>query len=105
MTPGPTYVYKCPSCENFISRESIASGNTFGSKLFSDGKRISPMLPEFPDLTRCKKCNKIFWLSKMKEIGTYWDNEEWENADEADFLTIKDFFRAIEEVVYQNENE
>ena len=82
------------------------SGNTFGAKLFSDGKRIAPMLPEFPDLTKCKKCDTIFWLSKLKEIGTYeWGddkNSKWHNADEAEFLEIDDYYMAIDEGIADN---
>lgn len=54
MIPGPNYVYKCPNCSALLTRESIASGNSFGSKLFSDGKRIAPMNPELPNLTKCR---------------------------------------------------
>jgi hypothetical protein len=46
------------------------SGNTFGAKVFSDMKRVAPMLPEFPRITICPKCNTIFWLSKAEEVGT-----------------------------------
>ena len=99
MLPGPNYVYKCPSCGNLMTKGTLLSGNTFGAEIFSDGKRIAPMLPEFPDLSKCKKCDTIFWLSKLKEIGTYeWGakmSSRWEKADNADFLDIEDYFRAL----------
>ena len=76
MMPGPDYVYQCPDCGNLITRGSLRSGNTFGAKIYSDGKRIAPMLPEFPDLTKCRKCNSIFWLSKLVELGSYKWNDE-----------------------------
>lgn len=85
------------------------SGNSFGAKIFSDGKRIAPMLPEFPDLTKCKKCDTIFWLSKLKEIGTYqWGdktNSNWEKADNADFLDIEDYFKALNDNLAENMQE
>ena len=100
MLPGPKYLYKCPNCGNLLTKGSLMSGNTFGAKVFSDGKRIAPMLPDFPDLTKCKKCDTIFWLSKLKELGTYeWGDQEnldWQNADEADFLGIEDYFKALD---------
>ena len=75
------------------------SGNTFNSTLFSDGKRVSPMLPEFPDLTKCTKCDSILWLSKLKEIGTHKlgdnDNLHWKNADGAGFLTVDEYIIAL----------
>lgn len=109
MLPGPNYIYKCPNCSNFLTRGSIVSGNTIGAKIFSDGKRIAPMLPEFPNLTKCKKCDTIFWLSKLKEIGTYnWDdhkNSKWQNADNAEFLQIDDYFTALDTGIAENKEE
>ena len=72
MIPGPTYLYECPNCQTVITRDSISSGNTFGAVLYSDGKTDAPMLPRFPDLTKCRQCQTIFWLSKTKEIGEYY---------------------------------
>ena len=112
MLPGPDYVYKCPKCSNLIKRGSLMSGNTFGAKLFSDGKQVAPMLPEFPNLTKCKKCDTIFWLNDLKEIGTCdaWDKEcppEWKKANRAKFLDVTDLFRCLEmeTVKYNNEEE
>jgi hypothetical protein len=92
-----------------LTKKSVISGNTYGSKIFSDGKRIAPMLPDFPELTKCKQCNTIFWLSKMKEIGTYeWGdnkNPKWQNTDDAEFLTIDDYFQALEAGMAEDKNE
>ena len=99
MVLGPNYIYKCPNCGNLLTRGSLVSGNTFGAKIFSDGRRIAPMLPEFPDLIKCKKCDTIFWLSKLKEIGTDESGNKrvsnCENADQAAFLDIEDYFKAL----------
>lgn len=109
MLPGPNYIYKCPKCGNLLENRSLCSGNTFGSKFYSDGMRISPMLPEFPDLTKCKKCQTIFWLSKLKEIGTYeWgdqQNSDWPTADKAEFLKLDDYFRALGTQIAENVEE
>jgi len=99
MLPGPSHIYQCPNCDNLIKRGSLMSGNTFHSKLYSDGKRVAPMLPEFPDLTKCVKCGTILWLSKMKAIGTLKlgdkQNTPWKNADEAGFLSLDEYFIAL----------
>jgi len=109
MIPGPNYIYKCPNCGNLLTNGSFISGNTIGAKIFSDGKRIAPMLPDFPNLTKCKKCNSIFWLSKLKEIGTYeWgdnENPEWQKADEAEFLEIEDYYNATINGIAENKEE
>ena len=109
-TPGPNYIYKCPKCSNLLKKGSNASGNTFGSTLYSDGKMIAPMLPEFPNLTKCTKCNTILWLSDMKEIGTCdaWDkkcNPEWKNADRVEFLEVIDLLRFLELDTVKNNKE
>jgi hypothetical protein len=107
MKPGPDIIYKCPKCGVFLKRGSLMSGNTFGAQLYSDGKRISPMLPDFPNLTKCKKCDSIFWISELDKIGELrWgetSHPEWENADEVDFLCLKDLFRALKTAKNQGE--
>ncbi len=109
MFPGPNYVYKCPNCGNLMTRGSLRSGNTFGAKIFSDGKRVAPMLPEYPNLTKCSKCDTIFWLSKLKEIGTYEfgeeENSKWGSAKEVKFLEIEDYYNAINKGIAENKGE
>ncbi len=108
MLPGPNYVYKCPNCGNLLTRQSLLSFNTFGARRYSDGKVIAPMFPAIPDLTKCKKCNTIFWFSRLKEIGTYEygkkQKSEWPDADDAEFLGIDDYFRAIDTGIAENKN-
>lgn len=109
MIPGPNYVYECPNCRNLLIKRSISSENTFGAKIFSDGKRIVRMFPEFPNLTKCKKCDTIFWLSKLEAIGTYKsanpDNPKWQKADLAEFLDIDEYNIAIKTGVAENKKE
>lgn len=119
MIPGIDHVYKCPNCGSLIARKSIVSGNTFGAKVYSDGKRIAPMLPDFPNLTKCVKCNTFLWLSKLKDLirmehrssllkkldklgkrlgfsrSKNQDYGYWNNEVYAEFLSIEDGFKAI----------
>ena len=46
MMPGPAQILTCPYCGEKKKIMSLLSGNTFGAKLWSDNKKISPMLPE-----------------------------------------------------------
>lgn len=100
MLQGPNYIYKCPNCGNILTRGSLMSGNTYGSKTFSDGRTIAPMLPEFPELTKCKECHTFLWVSELKEIAKYqWgdlENTKWKNAETVRFLEIEEYFKAIE---------
>ncbi|MEW5844956.1 MAG: hypothetical protein AB1777_01685 [Bacteroidota bacterium] len=110
MLPGPFYIYKCPNCGNLLQKGSILSGNTFYSILYSDGKRIGSMLPEFPEITKCNKCDNIFWLSKSVEIGTYElggkkNSKKWENADWLVSLGIDDYFKALDSGIAKNKQE
>ncbi|HAQ37050.1 MAG TPA: hypothetical protein DCX89_08845 [Saprospirales bacterium] len=109
MLPGPIYVYGCPQCGHYFARGSIASGNTFGSRLYSDGKRISPMLPDFSELTRCESCHKIFKIRDARKIGSYdfWKQpeERFANVNSAEELEIADYFEAIRQGIPENKDE
>ena len=110
MIPGPTYVYQCPKCNNLLKKSSLLSGNTIGSIIYSDGKKVNPMMPEFPNLTICTKCQYIFRISEIKAIGKYGDDgtkfypskPEWEKAPYAEFLTVYEYFRLLEEMPPKN---
>lgn len=109
---GPRKIYQCQKCGNHLFTEGIASGNTFGSILYSDAQRISTILdraPEFPDLTICPSCKHMFWISKLKEIEMceWFGNPEYKfsHVDKAEFLTIYELQDALSQVVYENQDE
>lgn len=106
MLPGPNIIYKCPHCGNLLKNGSLQSGNTFGAIVYSDGKRIAPMLPRFPDIVQCKKCDHYLWLSKLEEIGTEeWNQEEnadWANAPLVDFLKRDAYFKVLESGIVES---
>jgi len=100
-TVGPDYIYECPACSSFLRTGSSLSGNTIGAKIYSDGKIVAPMAPAYPNLTKCKNCDTILWLSDMKAIGTCaWggrcEKKEWESAPSAYFLEFNDLLRFLE---------
>ncbi len=105
MIPGPDHIYKCPHCGAKFLRGSLVSGNTFGAKLFSDGKRIAPMLPDFPVLTKCERCDAILDIKQMKAISTNGERRSVftklglvkpKGENRARFLGIADLYRALE---------
>jgi uncharacterized protein YbaR (Trm112 family) len=70
-----------------------------GAMRFSDGQCKGPKLPDFPDLTKCPKCNTIFWISDLKEIATVnllKKTRIWKLASYVDFLPIDDLYKALE---------
>jgi hypothetical protein len=109
MNPGPIHIYKCPNCENLLKNRTLISGNTSGAKYYSDAYIKALMLPEYPNLTKCKKCDTIFWLYKLRNIASLsWldeNNKKWANSEWAEFLTIDDYFVAITNGIAQNRRE
>lgn len=72
MRPGPTQIKKCSSCAGLISVSTIASGNTFGAKFWTDGVMHAPMLPVTPKLAKCPYCASIVFLQNLElleELG------------------------------------
>ena len=103
MIPGPYIYYKCPKCGSYTMNESILSGNTFGSKLYSDGKRIAPMLPEFPYIIKCKRCKLFYWLKDENKIEK--NKLETEDIDKAYFLSVDEYIEAINLKIYNTKEE
>jgi hypothetical protein len=78
----------CPYCGEKKELMSLVSGNTFGVKIWSDMKRIAPMLSRVSPVQKCPKCGKYYLEYKQKsekgkressERGelSYW---EWKEA-------------------------
>ncbi len=47
---------------------TLASGNTFGAEVWSDNKRIAPMLPEISYIQKCQHCGKYFITSRQEIV-------------------------------------
>ncbi len=58
----PVCFYKCPKCDNIISRPGSSSPNTSGAKMYSDGKITGPLYKERPEVAICEKCRYPFWM-------------------------------------------
>jgi hypothetical protein len=102
MIPGPTIIISCPHCGQLAKNKTLISGNTFGSQLWSDGKKISPMLPEFPILVLCKKCDQFYWVKETKEIERLSENDisdkKWDVIDYLEFPSFHEYFKALETI-------
>ena len=106
MIPGPIYIHQCPHCIKLISRYSLLSGNSNGVKVYSDGKTIKAIAPEFPIITKSTNCKNIFWIKDAKQIGSYElrlfgdsDEEntkkEWKEAESASKLSVYDLISVL----------
>ena len=100
MLSGPTIIISCPLCGRYAKKATIISGNTFGAQLWSDCKRIAPMMPDFPKLTVCKKCDQFFWVKDAKEVETVTDRndlrEKWDDLNYVEFPTFYQYYKALE---------
>lgn len=68
-TPGPTLIKKCSHCAGLMKERTIASGNNFGARYWTDGKADASMLPLTPSAVRCPHCHALLWVSSLKEVG------------------------------------
>ena len=69
MTPGPTIIRECSACGKHIAQHTIVSGNTFGARFWTDGKRDAPMLPDQPWLVKCQHCGTLLWIDEQEQVG------------------------------------
>jgi hypothetical protein len=76
MLPGPTELIGCPTCGGPLKRKTWLSGNTFGAKLYTDGRQVAPMMPWHPPVCRCPHCSAFFWLANALEVGVVNADEE-----------------------------
>lgn len=111
MLPGPTIVRKCKNCEGFLIEETLASGNTFGARFWTDGKREAPMLPDYPWLAQCPHCKAVFWLDEQDQVAEIepWDSEDvakkFPTARPAKWPSLKDYFSALQNKPLNEEKE
>ena len=91
MIPGEPEIIKCPSCGTHQQRETLISGNTCGATFYTDGKRVAPMLPEFPYFVKCPKCNCFFKINESVIL----EDSRHHNVPYVNFLTINEYQQAI----------
>ena len=81
-------IFTCPFCGAKKELLSLRSGNSFRPALWSDGKQITPLLPQVSPIQKCPDCGKYYILHKQKaersntpsfETGDL-SYEEWKEA-------------------------
>lgn len=100
MMPGPNMIIACPHCGHLSKKKTLFSGNTFGATIWSDGKRIAPMLPYFPAFVFCKGCGNLYWVKEAKEIceeknlNTFYPEQK--DVDFIEFPIFEQYVKALE---------
>lgn len=98
MTPGPTLLLKIPLSGTLVKIPTICSGNTFGARYWTDGKREAPMLPDEPWLRRHPETGELFWTDECEEIAqepAWEDSESYREVQYAEEPTLDDYRRAL----------
>ncbi len=84
MQPAPCLLLKCPQCGTQKKVMSLMSGNTFGAQIWSDCKRIAPMLPQNDPIVKCPHCNYYYWIHKQP--SSYSENEYFTTPNSLSFI-------------------
>ena len=71
MLPGPVLIYECATCLGLFRYRTIASGNNFGARYWTDGEIKAPMLPNKPQLLGCPHCKTPTWLKDLNAVDEY----------------------------------
>ena len=66
MMPGFPELLKCPYCGEEKEVLSLASGNTFRGRQWSDTKIHYPMLPMVSPIQHCPSCGKYYFTKHAK---------------------------------------
>ena len=68
MNPGHSQSLTCPYCGEKKDIMSLISGNTFGATIWSDNKRVAPMLPDISIIQKCPKCRKYYFRTRQEAV-------------------------------------
>ena len=93
MTPGFPQILTCPFCGKEKEIMTLASGNTFGAKYWSDNKQTAPMLPEISYVQKCDGCGKYFIRTRQEERF----NEEGFSLEQG-LLTFQETQEAFDQI-------
>lgn len=102
MTRGTIIVRNCSACGKYIMQQNIESGNTAHSRLWTDGKRKGPHLPDraWLLLVKCPHCAALLWIKELEEVC---EIDPWgPDCSLPDKVKIvkKEYEPSLEEVVY-----
>lgn len=102
MTPGPTLIKKCTSCNGLFKQSTIGSGNTFRAKFWTDGKMQASMMPSRPAAVLCPHCQTLLWLSELETVGeisdwfpTKHDDPKFKELPHYDDLQVDHYWSAL----------
>ena len=98
MSPGPNQILKTPLTGAIVKIATLMSGNTFGARYWTDGKREAPMLPDEPWLRLVPGGGELFWTDECELVGeeaSWGGGGEFANAPFAGEPAMEDYLRAL----------
>jgi hypothetical protein len=105
MMPSLPTLIRCPNCGSQMQKRQLYSGNTFGAVYYTDGKMEAPMLPEYPQITKCPSCKVLFWVNEAEEFGEYFPSPLLPGESEKPtvrFLSVTDYDKALRKGLSRN---
>lgn len=69
MFPDSDLVIACPYCDTPARVFQLTSNITIGAITWTDGWMDAPMMPRAPRITRCRQCQKIFWVFSAPQLA------------------------------------
>jgi len=66
--PAQSINYACPNCEHIFYSEGFERFGSYGGLMYSDGYITGKTSTNFPQITKCRKCDKVFWFRESKKI-------------------------------------
>lgn len=98
MTRGPDLILKTRLSGNLVKIETMASGNNFGARYWTDGKCEAPMLMDRPWLRKNPASGELFWMDECEEVAeeSPWaENGEYAHVPYAETPTQEDHEAAL----------
>jgi hypothetical protein len=69
MIPGPDIILACPHCEALAKLPTFDAIDPTGALSWTDGYQELPGVPRQPNVVRCHRCEKLYWLAVAPQVG------------------------------------
>ena len=69
MIAGPEIILACPHCDALAKLPTFDAIDPTGALSWTDGFQELPGVPRQPNVVRCHKCAKLYWLAVAAQIG------------------------------------
>lgn len=89
MILAPPTVRECSTCQKPFLQLSMRSGNTFGAKLWSDGKLEANGYLQYEPCGICTECKSFIWIKNTRIL----DEVKWHKLSDSQYSKAKELKR------------